>query len=95
MTKPITIEELDERIKKLFEASNGNPRMFRAYSYLKEWKADKIAMLEILDKLKLGFSDFYMECPVCKKKSKFWSFDDNPNICFHCKLREQLGGGEK
>lgn len=45
MTKIISIEELDERIKK------GNVMLKKGYPYgclklLKEWRADKLAMIE-------------------------------------------------
>jgi len=78
MTKPITIKELDELIGKDIEHRQT----------LKEWKADKIAMLEAIVKIYdfIGEGTEPIEETGIKLKDVWLMLGE---------LKEQLGGGEK
>ena len=77
MNKIVTIAEIDEMIK-----VNENIALNASeWGVLQKWKADKLAMLEEIDKLL---------CPICIKFP-----ENNCNRCNKFKkLKQSLGGGK-
>jgi hypothetical protein len=106
MTKPITIKELDERIaflENLMKEGNIDVKFTGIVSYniLKEWKANKIATLEAIDKVindlpnKIKSMVLQFECAI--GVGGVITINTNIDKIFQelQNYKEQLGGGEK
>jgi len=99
------MEEKDFNLK---ESSLGDfLNYIRVLAKIEERKQAEKEFLEVIDSfsnkdnLKLSWSDFPIECPICKLDNKCWSrISENPRkeICIYCKIRElkqKITGEEK
>ena len=65
----------------------GNSKLFKI-GYAEGYEKGQIQILDKIKDIELGFTDNPQNCVRCNNIARFWSYLDNPTICFRCKLNE-------